>query len=284
VLDLRSQVFQKISLDTEKMSECRILRHYLNPAKMKITIDETKPIENYAYLKVGTGQTSDGKSNIEFLVICSDLQGAVEKDGEYQLLGEELPEFLKFLIEIELSEIEHPKIGVLLCGDLFTNLEKRGASGDVRAVWRSFKKQFDWVIGVAGNHDRFGTPKEKEEFKAEENIYLLHQEIKEIDHLKIGGISGIIGRKDKTNRVDEKQYLGSLKNLLKKDLDFILLHQTPDYPSLGLMGNEKIRAVIEKGQTTTICCGHCHWDKFEELMHLNQFTQFDDMTLLLLTY
>ena len=247
---------------------------------MKITVDEIEPIEKYSYLEVGTGQSNNGKpiiihkqlpiylgefesekTNIDFLIICSDLQGAIEKEGEYKLIGEELPEFLKLLIEIEIGEFENPKIGVLLCGDLYTSLEKRGSSGDVRIVWKEFKKQFDWVIGVAGNHDRFGNEIEKEEFKAIENIHLLHKEIKEIDNLKIGGISGIIGRGDKTNRVDEKEYLGNLKKLLNKELDFVLLHETPNYPKLEFIGNEKIREVIEKEGKSNICCGHCHWEK-----------------------
>ena len=247
---------------------------------MKITLDEIEPIESYSYLEVGTGQTSNGKpiilrkempiylgefdndkSNLDFLVICSDLQGAIEKDGEYKLIGEELPDFLKLLIEIELTETENPEIGVLLCGDLYTSLGKRGSSGDVREVWKEFKNNFDWVIGVAGNHDRFGTPQEKEEFKSTENIYLLHKEIIEIANLKIGGISGIIGRGDKTNRVDEKEYLKNLKSLLKKELDFLLLHETPDFPKLELIGNPKIREAIQKGGKSNICCGHCHWEK-----------------------
>lgn len=247
---------------------------------MKITLDEINPIESYAYLEVGTGQSNNGtpiilhkelpiylgefekkKSAIDFLIICSDLQGAIEKEGEYKLIGEELPEFLKFLIKIELTKNENPRIGVLLCGDLFTNLNKRGSSGDVRNVWMKFKDQFDWVIGVAGNHDRFGNEQEKKAFKSVENIHLLHQEIKEIDQLKIGGISGIIGRKDKANRVDEKEYLDGLKKNLNKDLDFVLLHETPDFPNLAFIGNPKIREIIEKEPKSTICCGHCHWEK-----------------------
>ena len=118
---------------------------------MRITLDEIEPIEKYSYLEVASGQSKHGKpivihkelpiylgefdsekSNIDFLIVCSDLQGAIEKEGEYKLIGEELPEFLKLLIEIEFSEIKNAKIGVLLCGDLYTNLEKRGSSGDVR--------------------------------------------------------------------------------------------------------------------------------------------------------
>jgi len=247
---------------------------------MKITLNEIEPIETYSYLEVGAGQSNNGnpiilhkelpiylgefeseKSEVEFLIICSDLQGAIEKDDEYKLVGEELPEYLKLLIGIELNEKENPKIGVLLCGDLFTNLDKRGSSGDVREVWMKFKNQFDWVIGVAGNHDRFGTEQEKEEFKSTENIYLLHKEIKEIDNLRIGGISGIIGREDKINRVDEKEYLDQLKKMMKKELDFVLLHETPDFPDLKFIGNPKIREVIEKEGKSNICCGHCHWEK-----------------------
>lgn len=247
---------------------------------MKISLNDINPIESYPYLEVGTKQGNNGKpiilhkelpiylgefekpkSNIDFLIICSDLQGAVEKNGEYKLIGEELPEFLKLLIEIELAETENPKIGVLLCGDLFTNLDKRGSSGDVRGVWKEFNNRFDWVVGVAGNHDRFGKPAELEEFKSTKGIHFLHKEIQEIDNLKIGGISGIIGRGDKTNRVDEKEYLESLKKLLKKDLDFVLLHETPDFPELKFIGNSKIREVIEKGVKSNICCGHCYWDK-----------------------
>ena len=247
---------------------------------MKITLDEKEPIELYSYLEVSAKQSNNGKpiilnkelpiylgefknekSDVDFLIICSDLQGAIEKENEYKLIGEELPEFLKLLIEIEFTENQSPKIGVLICGDLFTSLDKRGSSGDVRKVWDEFNTHFDWVIGVAGNHDRFGSNEEKEEFKSKENIYLLHKEIKEIDNLKIGGISGIIGRGDKTNRVDEKEYLDNLKKLLIKDLDFVLLHETPDFPELELIGNPKIREQIEKEAKSNICCGHCHWKK-----------------------
>lgn len=246
---------------------------------MKINLEET-PIEFYPYLEVGSGQTNNGKpiilskklpiyfgdfesnkTSVDFLIICSDLQGMTERDGIYKLLGEELPEFLKLLIEVEFNSISNPKIGVLLCGDLFTNLDKRGASGDVRQVWIKFKEQFNWVVGVAGNHDQFGTVSELKTFKAMDDIFLLHKDVIEIDKLKIGGISGIIGRPDKSNRVEEKEYLQQLKVFLKKDLDILLLHETPDFPNLDYIGNPKIREVLDTYSKTNICCGHCHWDK-----------------------
>lgn len=247
---------------------------------MKITLDETHPIETYPYLEVGTGSSIDGQpiiinkdlpiylgefektdTPIDFLIICADLQGMVEVDGTYSLLGEVLPEFLKLLIDLEWNTAQPPNIGVCLCGDLYTSLEKRGASGDVRKVWLAFLKYFKWVVGVAGNHDRFGDAFAMSEFKTIPNISLLHKEIKVIDNLRIGGISGIIGRADKTHRVDEKEYLNTLKKLTKKELDFLLLHETPGFPSKKLVGNTKIRATIEKSTPTTVCSGHCHWEQ-----------------------
>jgi len=145
--------------------------------------------------------------------------------------------------------------------DLYTSLNKRGASGDVRKVWLAFQEHFKWVVGVAGNHDRFGNAADLTAFKAVPNIFLLHKEIKVIDKLKIGGISGIIGRANKTHRVDEKEYLGTLKQLAKKELDLLLLHETPDFPKMKLMGNAKIRETIEQSTSTHICCGHCHWQQ-----------------------
>jgi len=248
---------------------------------MQLTINDIEPIETYPYLEVGSqnlahstspqifhkylpiylGEWVNEKSEVDLIIVCSDLQGIVEESGKRKLLGEKLPEFLKLLVEIELELPEESKIGVLLCGDLYTSLEKRGSSGDVRNVWKEFKKHFSWVAGVAGNHDFFGNAHEIEEFKSLENIYLLHKEIVKIDGIEIGGISGIIGRSGKTNRVEEKDYLKNLRKLLKKKIDFVLLHETPDYPKLNQIGNSKIREVIEEGSKSKICCGHCFWEK-----------------------
>lgn len=247
---------------------------------MEITLNELEPIDTYPYLEVGSGQSNSGeliilykelpiylgefknqKSTIDFLIIYSDLQGAIEIDGEYKLLWEELPAYLNLLLQIELDATEQSQSGVLLCGDMFTNLDKRGSDGDVRSVWKEFNNYFDWVAGVAGNHDRFGDEKELEAFNKIENVFLLHNQIKELNNLTIGGISGIIGRGDKINRVKEEEYLKALKGLLKKNLDFILLHETPDFPKLKLKGNTKIRTVIENEEAGNIFCGHCHWGK-----------------------
>ena len=267
---------------------------------IKVYVKDT-PLESYAYLEVSGQQSKDGesiikykdlpifegqihdsKASIDLLIICSDLQGMVKNNDDYLLLGEVIPSFLKTLIGIEYEEKGFEKIGVLLCGDFFTSLEKRGTSGDVRKVWNSFKKEFDWVVGVAGNHDSFGTMNEKEEFLKAEGIHLLHNEILEKDHLRIGGISGIIGRKDKLNRMEEKEYLNALSRMLKKDIDVILLHETPDFPQKGFIGNSKIRETIEKAPTAFICAGHCHWSSsLVEFENNSQTLNIDSKVILL---
>ena len=246
--------------------------------EMQITIDHENIFETYPYLEVGSRTIGHNNSpeilhkilpiyiaeydnvntDIDLLIIASDLQGIAEENGQKHLLGEKLPSFLKALIEIELPK--YKKVGVLLCGDLFTSLEKRGSSGDVRKVWNEFNNHFDWVVGVAGNHDTFGNENEKDKFKSQANIHLLHKEKIELNGIRIGGISGIIGRSDKTNRVEESDFLDGLTKLSKKDLDFILIHETPDFPKNNENGNSKIRKHIEKLNPTRIFCGHCHWN------------------------
>lgn len=266
----------------------------------KVTLKDT-PIESYPYLEVSGQHSKDGKAiiqhkelpvfegqffnpkaTIDLLIICSDLQGMVKKNDDYSLLGETVPSFLKTLIGIEYEEKEINKIGVLLCGDLYTSLEKRGASGDVRKVWKSFKNEFNWVIGVAGNHDTFGTTEERVEFLKAEDIHLLHNEILEQDLMQIGGIGGIIGRSDKINRMGESEYLNALRRMLKKDLDIILLHETPDFPQNECIGNSKIRETIEKAPASFICAGHCHWSSsLVELQNKSQVLNVDSKVILL---
>ncbi len=248
---------------------------------MKITKLSTDPIENYPYWIVQTGgrdekgnrvieqvnlpillgAISDLGQDIDAIVATSDLQGTIKDNDVEYLLGEKLPEFLSMFIQMELPNIETKRIGIILCGDLYANLEKRGGRGDVKTVWREFKKYFKWVVGVAGNHDDFGETKEFEAFKREDNMHYLHGQIKEVDKIKIGGISGIIGRTDKPQRVEEKDYLMTLKKILIKQPSIVLLHQSPNAVdgATEYEGSEATRKVIEDSPPNLIFCGHSHW-------------------------
>ncbi len=240
---------------------------------MKIQNLKEKPIEkiNYKTLEPGgklinaelpvlIGEITDLPENLDGIVFTSDLQGIVLREDNEFLLGEVIAEILPVLIEIELG-IKPEKTGVALGGDFFASLDKRGGLGDVRNIWNIFKNSFKWVVGIAGNHDAFGDAMSFEEFKKEEGIYYFDKEFREIESIRIAGISGIIGKPDRVNRRREEEYLKVLKKLLLKNPDILLLHQTPNNYLEDLKGDENITNIIENSNQTLVICGHYHWDK-----------------------
>lgn len=240
---------------------------------MKIQNLNEQPIEKLNYktvepggkvinseLPILAGEITDLPENLDGILVASDLQGIVVRGNNEILLGEILAEILPIIIEIELG-IKAEKTGVVLCGDLFASLDKRGGLGDVRKVWDTFRNSFKWVAGIAGNHDSFGNKVRFEEFKKTEGIYYFDKEFKEIEGVKIAGISGIIGKPGRVNRRSEEDYLEILKNLLKKNPDILLLHQTPNNYVEGLGGDENITKIIENSNQTLVFCGHYHWNR-----------------------
>ena len=247
---------------------------------MQLNVNLEKPIDYFQYTEVDsrkdeqgnvilidkllpiyTGRIQKKHTDIDVLIICSDLQGFVREEGAYILMGERLPEYLKDLIEVEILGVEGARIGVLLCGDLFARIEYRGASGDARPTWNAFSQVADWVVGVAGNHDQFAGMAPQEALADLGNAHFLHKEQCLQAGFRFGGISGIIGRPTKNQRVAEAEYLRSLEQLLRQPLDFLLLHESPNVPQEGYKGNPKIHTLLEKAkQTPIVCSGHTHWD------------------------
>ena len=221
-------------------------------------------------LPIFIGEISKLPEGLQGIIVTSDLQGIVVKDRENILLGEVLAETLVLYVEIELG-LDPKKFGVVLCGDLFATLEKRGGLGDVRNVWNKFNEGFKWVVGVAGNHDDFGSKDEFEEFKNKVDINYLHNETKQLDNLVVAGISGIIGNPDKVNRIEEGNYIGMIKKLLKENPNMLLLHQPPDNPIDNLVGNGKVRDTLEGAKPILVFCGHKHWK--QALTKLSNGTQ-----------
>jgi Icc protein len=247
-----------------------------------------KPIGEFPYLNIGGGRCKGKILHVRFpvykayvdrlpegldaLVVASDLQGNVKKGDELLLLGEVFPQFLKELLEAELKNTTAELTGILLCGDLYANLEKRGGLGDVRPVWKAFREHFKWVAGVAGNHDDFGSFHEKLMFKLKEpKIHFLEKEEVQLDDLKIAGVSGIVGSSNKAFRVEEGDFLDYIEARLQKKPDVLLLHEGPSYKEKDLMGNPEVRTLLESKKPTLVCCGHSHWRK--HLVELDNGTQ-----------
>ncbi len=203
---------------------------------------------------------------VEALVVASDLQGiapVAARGGAVGLVGEALAGHLVDLAERgEIPPLE--KVGVVLAGDLFSapQADKRGASGDVRAVWQAFG-QHAWVAGVAGNHDTFGkTLAEQAKFAAEPKMALLDGTVRDLGGLTVAGVGGIIGNPNKPQRHKENQFLRMIEKLLVGHPSMLVLHQGPDDGAGRLRGHEAVRRVLQGySRELLVVCGHVHWQE-----------------------
>lgn len=194
---------------------------------------------------------------LDAIIATSDLQGIDAKEG--RLLGHLVAEELEILA----SHGKIPsrrKTGIILAGDLYAQLDKRGGIGDVREVWEAFNSCFSWVAGVAGNHDSFGnTSEDIKAFKDKRGINYLDGNIVDIDGVRIAGISGIIGNKNKPFRRPDKAFRKVMRELINKFPDILILHESPNDLDAKLLGNESIRAELEGVSNLLVICGHCYW-------------------------
>jgi len=202
------------------------------------------------FYKATFDRLPDGVSSI---VVTSDLQGR-EISVDNRLVGEAVAEELHLLQELD----EIPKVSVvILAGDLYDypDCRKLGGTGDVTSVWNTFAKLFEVVVGVHGNHDIV----RNEELR--ENVSILDCTSGSYMNLNVGGISGIIGRLDRNQRKDEARFRSALVKLISKKNDITVLHQGPDDPENGQLGEPMIRACLEKNGSGLVVFGHKHWDR-----------------------
>jgi len=202
---------------------------------------------------------------LEALLVLSDLQGVAPhalRDGAVALLGEVLADTFASLGEV--GELPLPaNTGVVLAGDLYSDdsATVRGASGDVRSVWKAFAAHNRWVMGVAGNHDTFGSARELERFKQQPGMFLLDGETVEVDGLRVGGLGGIIGRPDKPGRREEEAHLRLMREVLREEPELLVLHAGPDVPGRRVHGSASIREVLQERSGLLVVCGHAHWEE-----------------------
>jgi Icc-related predicted phosphoesterase len=240
--------------------ESEIAHHYFQYIEVSSRRDANGyAIHNHKLLPILQGTFEHPKTSIDFLILCSDLQGLVKKEKKFYLMGEYLPSYLKQFISNQYSDNPSPKIGVFLCGDLFTHPDYHGADGDVVSVWEAFSESYEWVVGVAGNHDHFAKQNPDTALSHLDNVYFLHKNHLTIDGLRLGGISGIIGKPSKNQRVAEADFMAALNQLGKQELDILLLHSSPNIPDQQLMGDDRIRQKIEEHHFKNIISGHVHW-------------------------
>lgn len=202
--------------------------------------------------------------NVDSIVVASDLQGVApiqEMNGAVGLLGVALCEELLYLSEQ--GALPHPsRVGVILAGDLFSEslANRRGASGDVRDVYRALGREFRWVVGVMGNHDTLGPQdREVDRFCRQAKVSILDGRVTELDGLRVGGIGGIIGENGKPQRKSEKVFRSMMRSLLDESPSVVLLHGGPNVPGTRLLGSEVVRESLTHPVERLVICGHAHW-------------------------
>jgi 3',5'-cyclic-AMP phosphodiesterase len=213
-----------------------------------------------------TGTVDRLPAGLSALLVASDLQGvspSTEQGGALALLGEVLAEDLRGLAEAALIP-PRDQIGVLLAGDLYSAPagDKRGATGDVRPVWSAFVREVRWVAGVAGNHDLFGSDRERERFAARAGAHLLDGSVVDLDGLRVGGVSGIVGPTHKPGRRDAETFLGLIERVLAQVPDILILHEGPDEPASRSKGNADVRKLLRTApKELLVICGHSPWEQ-----------------------
>jgi len=201
------------------------------------------------FYKVYVDALPDGVSAI---AVTSDMQGR-EGGKKNRLLGEVVSEELRLLADV--GDIPHMN-GVLLAGDLYDypDCHKLGGSGDVTDVWNAFGKDFEHVIGVHGNHDMV------DDALLSDSVTVLDGNAVDAMGLTIAGVSGIIGSVNRNQRKTEEDFMKMLHSVLAKKTDMILLHQGPDDPETGRIGEPLVREALEHKGSGIVIFGHCQWE------------------------
>ncbi len=243
---------------------------------MRVSHIEDSPFDELPHLiAAGRGRTSSVRlllfrgevdtlpDELDAIVIASDLQGVAPlstRGGAVRLVGEVLAQKLRSLAER--GALPPPsRTGVILAGDLYSapDADVRGATGDVREVWRAFAAAHRWVIGVAGNHDTFGTPAEVNQFMAEPGMALLDGTVVERGGLRVGGVGGIIGNARRPGRREERAFLRSMAAVLSEAPAVLVLHQGPDAERGALRGHPSVRQALDRSGPLLVVCGHVYW-------------------------
>lgn len=241
---------------------------------MRITELDSQPIHSLRHLTaVGAGvqevalpflraSVAGLPDNIDALLATSDLQGRAF-DG--RLLGVAVAEELAHLADRG-QVPPGDRCGVLLAGDLYSaSPPRRGASGDVRAVWQVFANWARWVCGVAGNHDLFSDKPDAPAlaaFRHQSGGGLLDAETTERDGLRIAGLSGIIGRPGRPWRRSEAHFIEAFAGLVAAEPDILLCHEGPGRAGREQGGVPMLDELLVSARREILCVrGHMFWQE-----------------------
>lgn len=208
------------------------------------------------------GKTAGLPADCPPLLLTADLQGRTDfGDGEGTLLGCAIPEALGAIEQAHgLPPVQ--SCLALLAGDFYTdpNACKRGGTGPVDAVWASMEDAFAEVLGVAGNHDSF-----RHRPGGLMDGHCLH-----LGGLRVAGVSGILGSRNKPNRRTPDAYRRVLRQALSEDPHILILHSAPHVDEAHPGSPELTKMLTELGFAGLLVCGHVGWK--QPLQHIGRCT------------
>ena len=228
-------------------------------------------------------------ASLDGIVATGDLQGReIGTSGRLpRLVGEVVAEEMAELLSDGVIPLAD-RLGVLLAGDMYARpeLDRRGGNGDVRDVWRAFANNFKWVAGVAGNHDFFGvSPRDLDRFSQEPRVHFLNANAVDVDGLRVGGVSGIVGKPTRPFRRTESDFLKAIGLFRGADLHILVLHEGPASPDGGSRGNQAVGNRLADFDDLLVICGHGHWkDPINHLSPTVQVMNVDERVMVLLRH
>lgn len=211
--------------------------------------------------------TAEGMpEGLDCLIIAGDLQGYASSAPPVAMR-----ELIGITIARELGELADAGIlpdplrtAVLLSGDLYAipTLDKRGGLGDVLPVWRAFGERFGEVVGVAGNHDLFGSSATVPSRMPLNNLRVLDGELTDVRGLRVGGYCGVLGDSHKAWRRSYGDFSAALDLLREQVPDVLITHEPIAPPRSQRPGNIALTPFFKgNGPQPVMVCGHMHWDE-----------------------
>jgi hypothetical protein len=206
------------------------------------------------------GRAEGLPAGCEAVVCASDLQGRVGDGGELILLGEALADQLEVLSSSGM--LPPPEAtAVLLAGDLYTvpGADKRGGTGDVRSVWECLAVAARWVVGVAGNHDDFGTERQRRRLAAIDNVVILDGDVRELGGVSFGGVGYVVGNPNKPGKRQHETQSDLLEDVLAAGPEILIVHEGPEI-GRRQAGSPHLTSLLDNGPgPRLVICGHHAW-------------------------
>ena len=244
---------------------------------MRITEIEPQPFYELPYLNASKrggsetarlgffrGRATGLPAGCAAVLCASDLQGRVAaNNGELILLGEALADQLEVLASSGL--VPAPElIGVVLAGDLYTvpAADKRGGTGDVRSVWECMAMVSRWVVGVAGNHDDFGSDRQRRKLTQVDGVVILDGEVRELDGVTFGGVGYVVGNPRKAGKRRAETQLELLEDVVGASPDVLIVHEGPHVGRRQSGSADLADALDGGGGPPLLVCGHNPWTPF----------------------